>query len=192
METILDRDGLVWIIRNWLSNPESAYKSLQNNIPWKHDEVMMFGKKVTAKRMVCWMAEHPIQYRYSGVVKQAVPWHPLVGKVAQDLRKEFGYAYNSCLLNYYRSGMEGMGYHSDDEPELDEETPIASLSLGSSRPFFFKHKLTGETREVVLDPGGLLVMDGRCQIHWKHSLPVRKNVLEGRINLTFRCRKPQA
>jgi len=97
-----------------------------------------------------------------------------------------GVAYNSCLLNLYHSGEEGMGWHSDDETTLRRDAAIASLSFGAERKFAFRHKTTKETVALVLEHGSLLMMQGATQRHWRHALPKSKKVKAPRINLTFR------
>jgi alkylated DNA repair dioxygenase AlkB len=90
------------------------------------------------------------------------------------------------LLNYYPSGDDGMGYHADDEKELGHQPVIASLSLGATRKFVFKHKKTQDKVELYLESGQLIVMHGATQQYWKHSITKTKTVDEGRISLTFR------
>ena len=96
--------------------------------------------------------------------------------------------FNSVLLNDYVNGEVGMGWHSDDETELGSNPRIASLSLGVSRDFLFKHKYNEKLNKVKLklENGSLLLMHGRSQHLWSHSLPKRLRVLDRRINLTFR------
>ena len=43
-----------------------------------------------------------------------------------------------------------MGWHSDNERELDSSKPIASLSLGAARDFFFRHR-TEDLKESRLN-----------------------------------------
>ena len=94
--------------------------------------------------------------------------------------------FNSCLLNLYHSGDEGMSWHSDDEKDLEENSAIASLSLGAERKFSFRHKQSKETVALMLEHGSLLVMKDITQTHWHHQLPKTKKVTQPRINLTFR------
>jgi alkylated DNA repair dioxygenase AlkB len=94
--------------------------------------------------------------------------------------------YNSCLLNLYHDGTEGMGWHSDDEKDLKKDGAIASFSLGADRKFAFKHKSDKQTLNVILEHGSILLMKGEVQSHWLHSLPKSTRVLKPRINLTFR------
>lgn len=52
-----------------------------------------------------------------------------------------------------------MGEHKDNEPELDPNTPIASLSLGQNRDFVFRH---GDCRKKGSDkrklPPGIYIL----------------------------------
>ena len=97
-----------------------------------------------------------------------------------------GETFNSCLLNLYHTGDEGMAWHSDGEKDLKKNGAIASLSFGAARKFAFKHKETKQTVNVLLEPGSLLVMKDETQTHWLHRLPPTKTVQIPRINLTFR------
>jgi len=94
--------------------------------------------------------------------------------------------FNSCLLNLYHSGEEGMAWHSDAEKDLKKNGAIGSLSLGAERKFAFRHKQTKEKVELYLEHGSLLVMKGTTQTNWLHRLPPAKKVTALRINLTFR------
>ncbi|MDQ6667858.1 MAG: alpha-ketoglutarate-dependent dioxygenase AlkB, partial [Thermoproteota archaeon] len=97
-----------------------------------------------------------------------------------------GTKFNSCLLNLYHNGDEGIAWHSDDEKPLGENSIIASLSFGAERKFSFKHKQTKQTISVVLEHGSLLIMKDATQTNWVHSLPKSKKITRPRINLTFR------
>ena len=97
-----------------------------------------------------------------------------------------GVKFNSCLLNLYHNGDEGMGWHSDDEESLGKNNTIASLSLGAERKFLFKHKQTKQINSFILEHGSLLIMKDATQRNWLHSLPKSKIIVQPRINLTFR------
>jgi alkylated DNA repair dioxygenase AlkB len=97
-----------------------------------------------------------------------------------------GETYNSCLLNLYHDGSEGMAYHSDAETDLKKHGAIASLTFGAERKFLFKHKTTKEKVEIFLENGSLLIMKGTTQDHWLHRLPPTTKVNTPRVNLTFR------
>lgn len=97
-----------------------------------------------------------------------------------------GQKHNSCLLNLYHTGDEGMAWHSDDEKSLGKNTSIASLSFGAERKFALKHRVSKDPVSLILENGSLLVMKGATQTNWLHSLPKSKKITEPRINLTFR------
>jgi alkylated DNA repair dioxygenase AlkB len=155
-------------------------------IPWSQDETAMFGKRIVTRRKVAWFADDGRPYSYSGTVKTAHPWTEDLLRIKALSEKLTGASYNSCLLNLYHDGSEGMGWHSDDEPSIVRESAIASLSFGAERKFSFKHKSTKETVSLVLENGSLLVMMGATQRHWLHQIPKSAKISSPRVNLTFR------
>lgn len=168
------------------SEIEDFFNLLSTGINWEHDEVMMFGKKIITKRKVAWYGEKPFDYTYSHVKKTALYWNDILNRIKDKVEKTSGETYNSCLLNLYHNGEEGMGWHTDNEKELKKDGAIASVSFGAVRKFAFKHKETQDKVELTLDNGSLLVMKGTTQSHWLHRLPPSKKVVLPRINLTFR------
>ena len=155
-------------------------------IPWQQDEVVMFGKPITTARKVAWFGDSDYAYTYSGTTKQARTWTPELRELKAKVEQLTDTRYNSCLLNLYHHGQEGMGWHSDDEKSLAHHAGIASVSFGAERKFSFKHKQTGETISLMLEHGSLLLMAGACQTHWLHCLPKTTRVPTPRVNLTFR------
>ena len=162
------------------------YNRLLSDIEWKNDEAIIFGKKIITKRKVAWYGEKEFNYTYSKTTKQALPWTADLLKLKSIIEDKTGEQFNSCLLNLYHSGDEGMAWHSDGEKDLKKNGAIGSVSFGAERKFAFKHKETKEKVELVLEHGSLLVMKGTTQTHWVHRLPPTKRILTPRINLTFR------
>jgi alkylated DNA repair dioxygenase AlkB len=162
------------------------YQELLEHINWKNDEAIIFGKKIITKRKVAWYGESEYSYTYSKVTKTANIFTKELLELKEIIEKESGETYNSCLLNLYHSGDEGMGYHSDGEKMLKKNGAIASLSLGAERKFSFKHKESKQRIDVILERGSLLVMKKDTQTNWQHRLPPSKKVNSPRINLTFR------
>jgi alkylated DNA repair dioxygenase AlkB len=162
------------------------YQQLLENIHWKNDEAIIFGKKIITKRKVAWYGESEYSYTYSKVTKTANIFTKELVELKEIIEKESGETYNSCLLNLYHSGDEGMAYHSDGEKMLKKNGAIASLSLGAERKFSFKHKESKQRIDVILERGSLLVMKKDTQTNWLHRLPPTKKVSSPRINLTFR------
>jgi alkylated DNA repair dioxygenase AlkB len=187
-QNILPFDGTVQYFGKVFSLAESNYylTALLKTIEWKNDEAIIFGKRIVTKRKVAWYGDQDFEYTYSNISKKALLWTKeliVLKTVCEKLTSE---TYNSCLLNLYHNGDEGMAWHSDGEKDLKKNGAIASLSFGAARKFAFKHKGTKKTISIVLDPGSLLVMKDETQSHWLHRLPPTKLVSLPRINLTFR------
>ena len=162
------------------------YKQLLETIAWRNDQAIIFGKKIVTKRKVAWYGERPYEYTYSNTTKLALPWTKVLLELKLLAEKESGDTFNSCLLNLYHNGNEGMSWHSDAEKDLKKNSAIGSLSFGAARKFCFKHKESKEKVDIFLQHGSLLVMKGTTQTHWLHRLPPTKKVRTPRINLTFR------
>lgn len=185
---LLPTDGIVNYYGTIFTVDESVeiFDTLISTIQWKHDEAIIFGKHIITKRKVAWYADTSLDYHYSNTTRKAIRWTDFLFKLKTIVEKFTKETYNSCLLNLYHDGNEGMAWHSDDEKELKKEGCIASLSFGAERRFLFKHRNTKEKIAVILENGSLLVMKGSTQAHWLHSIPKSKKIQHGRINLTFR------
>lgn len=140
-----------------------------------------------------------ITYTYSGIKLTPMPWTdtPILHQILLCLNKITGYVYNFVLVNRYKDGNDKMGYHKDDEKEIDENIPIASLSFGQERVFSLKHQKIAfsksYTREdlrynMILKDGMLLLMNPPTNQFWYHGIMRQslKSCPNPRINLTFR------
>jgi alkylated DNA repair dioxygenase AlkB len=182
---ILPHDGHAEIIHPIGTEPNTFHK-LHREIEWRQDEVVMFGKRLTLRRLSAWYGDKPFEYIYSKVSHKALPWSRTLTEIKTRVEELTLETYNSCLLNYYHDGEDSMGWHSDDEPELNPSASIASVSLGAERKFAFKHKKSKETVSVFLPDRSLLLMKPPTQENWLHTLRKSRKVDEPRINLTFR------
>ncbi|MGE8537321.1 MAG: alpha-ketoglutarate-dependent dioxygenase AlkB family protein [Chryseobacterium sp.] len=185
---ILPHDGTVHYYGKVFSKEQSDfyYDYLLNQIPWENDEAVIFGKLILTKRKVAWFGEKPFEYTYSKRTKYAKFWTPELLELKKKCEEVSDETYNSCLLNLYHDGSEGMAYHSDGETDLKKHGAIASLTFGAERKFLFKHKKTKEKTEIFLENGSLLIMKGTTQDNWLHRLPPTTKVKTPRVNLTFR------
>ena len=162
--------------------------NLHSNIKWTNDEVKMYGKSLILKRRVAWYANNGKSYTYSGLKKDPFPFTKELNTIKAKVEKKTNVVFNSVLLNEYEDGQVGMGWHSDDEKELGKNPTIASLSFGASRDMFFRNKNNPSLKviKLLIEDGSLLVMKGKTQHFWQHSIPKRLKVKQRRINLTFR------
>ncbi len=189
MGTINRTDDPWRLLVGWMtpSETEKWTERLIKDLCWEQEEIFVYGKRYLTPRLTSFVGEFGIKYKYSKVLHDAVGFPRWFYPLLQRINKSAGKTFNACLLNFYRNGNDRMGWHSDNEAELDPLMPIASLSLGARRDFFFKKKNDHEKRHLSLDNGDLLIMYPPCQSDWLHSLPRRKNIYEPRLNLTFRC-----
>ena len=187
-ENLLPEGGTVLYFGRILSSEAAEYyfQTLLDTVQWKQDEVIIFGKRHITKRKTAWYADEAFIYTYSNSTKIALPWTKELLELKLLVEKNSGHSFNSCLLNLYHSGEEGMSWHSDNEKELGKNPVIASLSLGAERKFSLKHREKKNTVSVLLENGSLLLMKDATQENWLHSMPKTKKVKEARINLTFR------
>jgi alkylated DNA repair dioxygenase AlkB len=185
---LLPRDGIAHYYGPILSPPAADIylDRLLTDIAWQNDEAIIHGKRIQTRRKVAWYADSAFEYTYSGITKRALPWIDELRVLKAMVEQKSGENFNSCLLNLYRDGSEGMAWHSDAENDLKKNGAIASLSLGAERKFSFKHRKSKETVSLVLQHGSLLVMKDTTQTHWLHSLPPTKTIDSPRVNLTFR------
>jgi len=185
---LLPYDGIVNYYGRLFSKEKADlyYKAFQHSIEWRHDEVVIFGKKHITRREVAWYGDQPFRYTYSNTTKSALPWTSELKELKSFVELRTGETFNSCLMNLYHDGSEGMSWHSDAEKELKKNGAIASVSFGAERKFSLKHKKSNEKVSVFLEHGSLLIMKAETQEFWLHSMPPAKQVTTPRINLTFR------
>ncbi|MEO6669648.1 MAG: alpha-ketoglutarate-dependent dioxygenase AlkB [Ferruginibacter sp.] len=185
---LLTNDGTVNYYGTMFSHKDANhyFDVLMKTIEWKNDEAVIFGKHIITKRKVAWYADKRYAYTYSNITKEALVWTKELLQLKQLIEQKSGSTFNSCLLNLYHDGDEGMAWHSDDEKTLGKNMPIASVTFGAERKFSFKHKRTNETVSLVLENGSLLVMKDETQKNWLHRLPPTTKIKGARINLTFR------
>ncbi len=187
-QNLLPCDGTVNYYGQIFNSQEAGnyLEILLSTIEWKNDEAVIFGKRIITKRKVAWYGDTNFSYTYSNTTKQALSWTKELLELKTMVEQHTGEQFNSCLLNLYHNGSEGMAWHSDAEKDLKKNGAIASLSFGAERKFAFKHKTTNETVSFILQHGSLLVMKDDTQTNWLHRLPPTTVIKTLRVNLTFR------
>ena len=185
---LLPADGIVLYYGKVFAQQQAQHylERLLNTIEWRNDEAVIFGKHIVTKRKVAWYGDKNYDYTYSNTTKEALLWTDELIELKTLTEKLTGATYNSCLLNLYHNGNEGMAWHSDGEKMLAKNGSIASLSFGAERKFSFKHKVNKQTHSLILEHGSLLEMKGETQTNWLHRLPPTKTTQKPRVNLTFR------
>lgn len=181
-------DGELYFLPDYLRKDETAgiYQSLTAELGWREETITIAGRPVKVPRLVCWHGDAGAIYRYSGVDHEPDAWSETLLRLKQCVEQTCAHAFNSVLGNLYRHGQDSMGWHADKEKSLGKDPVIASLSFGAERLFKLRHNRTGETLDLWLGDGSLLIMRGSLQHHWRHCVPKSKTVTSARINLTFR------
>ena len=173
---------------------DAAFDALLQELAWEQRQIVLFGKAIWQPRLVAWGGALP--YRYSG---QTLPPRALTTTTAallERVRRETDVPFNHVLANRYRDGNDSMGLHADAETELGSQPVIATLSLGASRRFRLVPRRKSASGQAGAPPeqaktfelghGGLLVMGGTCQRHYRHGIPREAGSVGERISLTFR------
>lgn len=177
------------LLPGWLGEAEAdaLLEALREQTAWETHRIRIFGKEHDSPRLSCWIGDPGASYVYSRVRFEPRPWPEALAALRPRIDAASGVAMNSVLANLYRSGQDAMGWHSDDEPELGARPMIASLSLGGTRRFRFRHRRDhSKTFTMDLPHGSLLLMSGDTQANWQHALPRTARPVAPRLNLTFR------
>ncbi len=177
----------------WLSHAEATHllQAFLTEIPWQQEKISLYGKQHLVPRLQSWHGDTNCVYQYSGLKMKPQPWLPSLQKLKERCEAVTGQLFNSVLLNWYRHGQDSMGLHADDEPELGTQPTIASVTLGASRPFVFRHRHTSARHKIELAHGSLLVMAGKTQQRYLHGISKTTKEVGDRINLTFRFIHPK-
>jgi alkylated DNA repair dioxygenase AlkB len=190
VNNILPKDGEVLFYPGFFSADECRryLTTLQKEIAWKQEPIVIFGKKILQPRLTAWLGDEGTTYRYSGLTMHPQKWTPSILEIKNKIEAiSNGVKFNSVLLNLYRDGQDSMGWHRDNEKELGPNPTIGSVTFGAERKFIFRHyQEKNLKKEVALTNGSYLVMKGETQHHWQHALPKVSQATGVRINLTFR------
>ncbi|WP_228730331.1 alpha-ketoglutarate-dependent dioxygenase AlkB family protein [Shewanella yunxiaonensis] len=154
--------------------------------PLQKPVVEVFGKPHPIPRTQVWFGDLGCDYLYSGMMVRALAWPKYCQRLRLMLQRDFQFQSNGVLVNRYADGRDCMGWHSDDEPELQPGSDIASVTIGAARDFDIRSRQTHEKIRLQLESGDLLLMRWPMQQQWQHALPKRLKLQEPRINFTFR------
>lgn len=176
-------------VERFVDDADALLSHLASAIPWDTNVEGAFSRP----RRTYWIGD--FDYSYSGVTHRRAPFPPAVARLREEVeRLVFGASegqYRGVLLNLYRDGNDSIGFHADDEPEIEPSSPIASVSLGAERTFVLKPRAKkvgafSPQLNLRLAHGSGLVMRGATQRDFRHGIPSEPAVPGPRVNLTFR------
>ena len=196
MKSIIDNNECrVYLINNFLndSDCDQLLKEIKL-LPFSVKDIVVYNKVYKTPRATASVKFGEYKtYTYNQVEEKPVDAGEYLTKLKNYIE---GYLFevlkmndkfNFALLNYYKDGNSSIGSHSDSESSIVRYSAIASFSIGQTREFIFKNKLTDETIKVDLENGSLLLMLDKTQQLWTHGINKSKKEMKERWNITFRC-----
>jgi len=188
-KNLLPFNGDVLLFENFFLKEESEkyFNHLLNEIKWKQEPIIIFGKEVMQPRLTAWYGNADKPYTYSGLTMQPNAWTKQLLEIKNKIETVSEVKFTSALLNFYRDGKDSMGWHRDNEKELGLNPVIGSVSFGTSRIFKLRnYKDKNIVKSIELTNGSFLLMRGETQHYWEHALPKTSKPKGARINITFR------
>lgn len=167
-------------------NPD-IFLQLEKYIQWEQKFLTFYGKEVKVPRLTKYYG--PNKYVYSGIVNDAdfLDSSPVaIQSVKAKIERLIDVEFNSVLCNFYKNGNDSISWHSDNEPELDPNSPIVSVSFGATRIFEIKENSTSKVTKIPLIDGSVFIMPAGFQDKYQHRIPKEPKIQTPRINLTFR------
>lgn len=178
-------DGFAWFDAAFDADAcEAHFAALHAGTPWEDHVFRIFGREVRMPRRIAFYGPH--DYAYSGVHHPARPLTSRLEAIRARVEHLSGARFNTVLVNLYRDGSDGMGWHSDDDYPHGGRPEIASISFGAVRRFRLRERVGGASLGVDLQPGAVLLMRAGTQARWAHGVPKTRRAVGPRINLTFR------
>lgn len=196
----LDDSLFVSYNKNFICKEESdkLFNLFEQKLKYNSDEesqVTIMGRKFDIPRKQVAYGDPKISYSFSGTTVKANNWNnsdyisKQIKKIRDKVSQRFNCEFNYVLINRYRDGDQCIGFHSDDEKDLEEDSPIVGISFGSSREITFKHKEKNITKKILLTNGSAYCMHYPTNRKWKHAILRTKTSVAPRISLTFRKMK---
>jgi alkylated DNA repair dioxygenase AlkB len=179
----LDDTSWVDVARGWVPDADDLFVALFENVTWETSRLFRYDHWVEERRLgSMWRPGRPLP-------------HPALAEVHQALQRRYKVRFDGFGLLQYRDSSDGQAFHRDTDMRWLDDTVIAIVSLGARRPWCLRPRGNrystepnkGATHDLAPGPGDLIVMGGRCQADWEHSVPYLPGRAVGpRISLQWR------
>ena len=178
-------DGTSWVdvARGWVTGADELFEALLGGVDWRTSRLFRYDHWVEERRLGSfWSRGRPLP-------------HPAMGPLTQALQRQYKVLFDGFGILQYRDGRDGQAFHRDTDMRWLDDTVIAIVSLGARRPWYLRPRTNryddspgkGATHDLAPGPGDLIVMGGRCQADWEHSVPyLARQVVGTRISLQWR------
>jgi alkylated DNA repair dioxygenase AlkB len=175
----LDEYSWLDIVASWLPRHAELFELLHETAPWQQRERHMYDKRVLEPRLVA---------AWSRPELDTLP--DQLKEVRQAVADRYNADFDSVLVNLYRDGRDGVAWHGDTVRKRLPEAVVVTVGLGERRRFLLRRGTSGPVlHEMESGQGDLIVMGGRCQHDWQHTVP--KSARAGaRMSVTMRHSAP--
>jgi alkylated DNA repair dioxygenase AlkB len=181
----LDATSWVDVARGWLANSHELFDHLLPSVRWQTTQLFQYEQTVEERRLSSgWRRGTPLP-------------HPVLADATRSIQRRYRVEFSSFGIIQYRDGTDGQGFHRDTDMRWLDDTIIAVLSLGAQRPWLLRPRVNrnanlprqGATHDLAPAAGDLLVMGGRCQADWEHSVAYLgpRNTVGVRISVQWRA-----
>jgi alkylated DNA repair dioxygenase AlkB len=173
-------DDTSWVdhVQGWLAGDAELMDALMKQASWEQRSRWMYTRMVDEPRLT---AEYP-------VIADAP--QPVLHYLTEVLSEHYQRPYARLWMNWYRDNNDGTGWHADRPANKQDEAVIPVLSLGATRRFLIRPHSGGPSTTIVSHGGDLVVMGGRCQKDYQHSVPKQKHYAGARLSLNFSTATP--
>jgi alkylated DNA repair dioxygenase AlkB len=155
----LDERSWIDVGRIWLRGADTLLETLVATVAWRQGRRKMYDRVLDDPRLSRWYsASDPLP-------------HPALDALRQALTARYRVRFGGVGLNYYRDGRDSVAFHRDRELRHLDDTRVAIVTLGAARPFLLRPRGGGASHDLRPGSGDLLVMGGRTQADWEHSVP---------------------
>lgn len=178
----LDASSWVDVVRDFLPAADRVFEDLLHAVEWQQSRVYRYERYVDEPRMGGWLPRE----RPNADLVAAREWIVDRYRVPVD----------GGALALYRDEHDSVGFHRDRELKWLDDTLIAVLTLGATRPWLMKPIGSGPARrdngdlrgsiDLMPASGDLLVLGGRCQSTWLHAVPKVAGACGPRISVQWR------
>lgn len=172
--TDLGQRAWVDVARGWLRGADTLFARLAEGVPWSHYKRWMYDRVVDDPRLSYWCRD------------ARVLGEPPLVDIQAALEERYGRALVGPGLNYYRDGRDSVAFHADRELRHLDDTLVAIVTMGATRPFLVRPKGGGRSMDLRPASGDLLVMGGACQAYFEHAVPKSASVSGARISASWR------
>ena len=177
------------------SRTQHYYDLFEKSLVYNSDidsQITIYGKQMYIPRKQVAYGEPNIAYHFSGATVKTNDWNKddVICKAIFGIKTQVelltNTKFNYVLINRYKDGNDSIGFHSDDEKDLDLDSPIVGITFGAERDFILKSNTGNKRHTLRLHNGSMIIMHSPTNKYWKHSVPKRASVKAPRISLTFR------